>query len=181
MLPSINPPGVSSEQRLFAVPVQQLQDPIHWQQEQQLGQIRQQGQLLQQEQQQQQQRPELQQGERLRLQQQQQQQQQQHQQQQHQQQQQQQQQQQHVAEQQTLQPMSFDRFSAMPIKEVLQLFNTPSGVVKKMPPRPQSGTVWRFDNSGTNKDNWKAQMYQWVEPSECIGIVCLSRDCVSLP
>ena len=68
MLPSINPPGVSSGQRLFAVPVHQLQDPIHWQQEQQLGQIRQQGQVLRQEQQQQQ-RPELQlgyqQGERL--------------------------------------------------------------------------------------------------------------------
>ena len=121
MLPSINPPA----QRAFAVPVQQLQVPNEFQQEQQLGQIRQQGQLLQEEQQQQ-----------------------------------------HVAEEQTLQPISFDRFSAMPIKEVLGIFNNPTGVIKKMPPRPQSGTVWRFDNGGTNKDNWKAQMYQWVEPSE---------------
>ena len=119
MLPSINPPA----QRVFAVPVQQLQ--VEFQQEQQLGQIRQQGQLLQEEQQQQ-----------------------------------------HVAEEQTLQPISFDRFSAMPIKEVLGIFNNPTGVIKKMPPRPQSGTVWRFDNLGTNKDNRKAQMYQWVEPSE---------------
>ena len=80
--------------RSDAVPIQQLQVPNEFQQEQQLGQIRQQGQLLQEEQQQQQQ------------------------------------QQQHVAEEQTLQPISFDRFSAMPIKEVLGIFNNPTGVIK---------------------------------------------------
>ena len=143
MLPSINPPA----QRVFAVPINQLRVPNEFQQEQQLDQVRQQGQLLQGEQQQQQQpyhlRLELQPGD-----------------------QQGDQQQQHVAEEQTLQPISFDRFSAMPIKEVLGIFNNPTGVIKKMPPRPQSGTVWRFDNSGTNKGSWKSQMYQWVEPSE---------------
>ena len=66
----------------------------------------------------------------------------------------------------TLQPVRFDSFTPLPIREILVMFKTPSGLIKKMPARPQSGTVWRFDDRGNNKDNWKAQLYQWVEPGE---------------
>lgn len=79
---------------------------------------------------------------------------------------QQQQQQQEEEESETLQPVRFDSFSALPIREVLVMFKTKSGLIKKMRPRPQAGTVWRFFNGGENKDNWKAQLYQWVEPGE---------------
>ena len=143
MLPSIKPPGplgpgVPRQQRMFVVPVQNLQEILHNQQQQQ--------QQLQQQQQQQQQQP----------------------------QQQQQQQQEEEREDTTMQPVRFDCFSALPVKEVLQMFKTPSGVIKRMPPRPQSGTVWRFDNGGSNRDNWKAQLYQWVEPGDKITMQLLA-------
>ena len=133
----INPPGAPLEQRMFVVPVRLLQPN---QQQQQASQEEQQQAQIQKQQRQ----IEEQAGLLQHLQ----------------------QQQLADSEEVTLQPISFDTFHPLPMKEVLRLLKTPSGVVTKMPPRPQSGTVWRFDNAGSNKDNWKAQMYQWVEPGE---------------
>ena len=135
------PPGVPQEQQLFVVPVQQLQHqhhPYQMQEEQELGQNQHELGL----------QPEFQQAQagqqrqqQLLLQQQQ-------------------------DEMETLQPVRFDSFTPLPIREILVMFKTPSGLIKKMPPRPQSGTVWRYDDKGNNKDNWKAQLYQWAEPGE---------------
>jgi len=62
------------------------------------------------------------------------------------------------------QPVKFHQLAPLPCKEVIKIFSAKTGLVKKLPLKPESGTVWRFCNGGDNKDLWRAQLYQWAEP-----------------
>ena len=65
----------------------------------------------------------------------------------------------------TLQPVLFDQHHALQLNAAVSIFQTKSGLVKRLPPRAPSGSVWRVDDRGPNFDTWKSQMYNWVQPS----------------
>ena len=65
----------------------------------------------------------------------------------------------------TLQPVLFDQHHALQLNAAVSILQTKSGLVKRLPPRAPSGSVWRVDDKGPNFDTWKSQMYNWVQPS----------------
>ena len=65
----------------------------------------------------------------------------------------------------TLQPVLFDQHHALQLNAAVSILQTKSGLVKRLPPRAPSGSVWRVDDRGPNFDTWKSQMYNWVQPS----------------
>ena len=61
------------------------------------------------------------------------------------------------------QPVCCDRNQPLKPAEVKAIMNKAGNYIKKMPLKPEPGTVWRFDDRENNQKNWRSQGYWWVE------------------
>ena len=70
-----------------------------------------------------------------------------------------------ILEPATFQPVLVDLQLPLQLNTALSLLQAKSGLVKRLPPKAPSGSVWRVDDRGSNHENWRGQMYNWVQPS----------------